>query len=186
MTLQNADFSKRDGLLFIGGYYHMPNLDAVKFLFEEIMPLVWEKNSSIKVFILGSNFPEDLKEQYHSDNFQILGYQESVDDWFENSKIFVAPLRYGAGVKGKIGQALEFGLPVVTTTIGAEGMGLEDKITASISSDSPKDFAEKILELYSNENLWQTLHSNSALPLSKFSIESQENNIKKLFSYLGF
>lgn len=186
VTLQNADFSKRDGLLFIGGYYHMPNLDAVKFLFEEIMPLVWEKNSSIKVFILGPNFPEDLKEQYHSDNFQILGYQESVDDWFENSKIFVAPLRYGAGVKGKIGQALEFGLPVVTTTIGAEGMGLEDKITTSISSDSPKDFAEKILELYSNENLWQTLHSNSALPLSKFSIETQENNIKKLFSYLGF
>lgn len=89
-------------------------------------------------------------------------------------------------MKGKIGQALEFGLPVVTTTIGAEGMGLEDKITASISSDSPKDFAEKILELYSNENLWQTLHSNSALPLSKFSIETQENNIKKLFSYLGF
>ena len=89
-------------------------------------------------------------------------------------------------MKGKIGQALEFGLPVVTTTIGAEGMGLEDKITTSISSDSPKDFAEKILELYSNENLWQTLHSNSALPLSKYSIETQENNIKKLFSYLGF
>ena len=50
VTLQNADFSKRDGLLFIGGYYHMPNLDAVKFLFEEIMPLVWEKNSSIKFY----------------------------------------------------------------------------------------------------------------------------------------
>ena len=53
-------------------------------------------------------------------------------------------------------------------------------------AETAKDFAEKILELYSNENLWQTLHSNSALPLSKFSIESQENNIKKLFSYLGF
>lgn len=186
MTFQNHNFSKREGLLFIGGYYHMPNLDAVKFLFEEIMPLVWKKNSSIKVFILGPNFPDDLKARYHSDKFQILGYQESVDYWFENSKIFVAPLRYGAGVKGKVGQALEFGLPVVTTTIGAEGMGLEDKLTASISSESPEDFAEKILELYSNENLWQTLHSNSALPLSKFSIETQENNIKKLFSYLGF
>lgn len=186
VAVKNADFTKREGLLFIGGYYHIPNVDAVKFLFEKIMPLVWEKNNSIKVYILGPNFPEDLKEKYHSDKFQILGYKESVDYWFENSRIFVAPLRYGAGVKGKIGQALEFGLPVVTTTIGAEGMGLQDKITACISDESPKDFAKKILELYDDENLWQTLHTNSALPLSKFSIETQENNIKKLLNYLGF
>ena len=186
MENKNTDLAKREGLLFIGGYYHVPNVDAVKFLYEKIMPLVWEKNNSIKVYILGPNFPEDLKEKYHSDKFQILGYKESIDYWFENSRIFVAPLRYGAGVKGKIGQALEFGLPVVTTTIGAEGMGLEDKITASISDESPEKKKKKILELYSDENLWQTLHSNSALPLSKFSIESQENNIKKLFSYLGF
>lgn len=183
---KNIDFSKREGLLFIGGYYHMPNMDAVRFLYEEIMPLVWEKNNAIKVYILGPNFPEDLKEQYHSDRFQILGYKESVDYWFENSRLFVAPLRYGAGVKGKIGQALEFGLPVVTTAIGAEGMGLEDKITTSISDKSPENFAKKILELYNDDNLWQTLHSNSALPLSKFSIETQENNIKNLLNYLGF
>jgi GT2 family glycosyltransferase len=186
VAVKNTDFSKREGLLFIGGYYHIPNVDAVRFLFEEIMPLVWEKNNSIKVYILGPNFPEDLKEKYHSDKFQILGYKESIDYWFENSRIFVAPLRYGAGVKGKIGQALEFGLPVVTTTIGAEGMGLEDKITASISDKSPEGFAKKILELYNDENLWRTLHSNSALPLSKFSIDTQENNIKKLLNYLGF
>lgn len=186
VNTENIDFSKREGLLFIGGYYHIPNVDAVRFLFEEIMPLVWKKNDSIKVYILGPNFPEDLKQKYHSEKFQILGYKESVDHWFENSRIFVAPLRYGAGVKGKVGQALEFGLPVVTTSIGAEGMGLEDKITASISDTSPEDFAEKILELYDDENLWQTLHSNSALPLSKFSTETQENNIKKLLNYLGF
>lgn len=186
LNTENIDFSKREGLLFIGGYYHVPNVDAVRFLFEEIMPLVWEKNDSIKVYILGPNFPEDLKERYHSEKFQILGYKESINHWFENSRIFVAPLRYGAGVKGKIGQALEFGLPVVTTAIGAEGMGLEDTITASISKANAEDFAEKILELYDDGNLWQTLHSNSALPLSKFSIETQENNIKKLLNYLGF
>jgi len=186
VDIKNTDFSSRDGLLFIGGYCHMPNMDAVRFLYEEIMPLVWKKNNSIKVYILGPNFPEDLKEKYQSERFQILGYQESVDYWFENSRIFVAPLRYGAGVKGKIGQALEFGLPVVTTAIGAEGMGLEDKFTASISDESAEDFATKILELYNNEKLWQTLHSNSPLPLSKFSIETQESNIKKLLNYLGF
>lgn len=180
------DFSKRDGLLFIGGYNHLPNIDAVKFLHNQIMPLVWAKNDKIKIFILGPDFPIDLKEKYHSERFQILGYQETVDFWFENSRVFVAPLRYGAGVKGKIGQALEFKLPVITTGIGAEGMSLEDDKTALISDENPQNFADKILELYDNENLWQTLHENSLLPLSKFSIETQEQNIKKMLQYLGF
>ncbi|QQQ27499.1 glycosyltransferase [Chryseobacterium indoltheticum] len=179
-------FPEREGLLFIGGYNHLPNIDAVKFLHNQIMPLVWAKNNQIKIFILGPDFPADLKEKYHSDRFQILGYQETVDFWFENSRVFVAPLRYGAGVKGKIGQALEFKLPVITTGIGAEGMSLEDAKTALISDENPQNFADKILELYDNENLWQTLHENSLLPLSKFSIETQEQNIKNMLQYLGF
>ncbi|WEK68450.1 MAG: glycosyltransferase [Candidatus Chryseobacterium colombiense] len=181
-----VEFLQREGILFIGGYNHLPNIDAVKFLHENIMPLVWQKNHNIKVFVLGPDFPEDLKQRYHSDKFQILGYQKSVDYWFENSRIFVAPLRYGAGVKGKIGQALEFKLPVVTTEIGAEGMSLEDRKTALISDENPQNFADKILELYNDENLWQTLHENSLQPLSKFSIETQEENIKKMIEYLGF
>lgn len=179
-------FSEREGLLFIGGYNHLPNIDAVKFLHNQIIPLVWAKNDKIKIFILGPDFPADLKEKYHSERFQILGYQETVDFWFENSRVFVAPLRYGAGVKGKIGQALEFKLPVITTGIGAEGMSLEDEKTALISDENSQNFADKILELYDNDSLWQTLHENSLLPLSKFSIETQEHNIKKMLRYLGF
>lgn len=178
-------FNKRDGLLFIGGYRHIPNIDAVKFLFEDIMPKVWEKEPTIKVYILGPDFPEDMKKQYHSERFQILGYQESVDYWFENSRVFVAPLRYGAGVKGKIGQALEFKLPVVTTEIGAEGMGLEDEVTSLISDQNPSNFAAQILKLYHEEILWNTVHQNSHLPLSRFSIETQKTNIENLFKYLG-
>ncbi|WP_353148971.1 glycosyltransferase [Chryseobacterium sp.] len=183
---KNVDYSAREGILFIGGFYHMPNMDAVKFLREDIMPLVWDKDPSIKVYIVGPNFPEEIKKKYNSDKFQILGYQKSVDYWFENSRIFVAPLRYGAGVKGKIGQALEFALPIVTTGIGAEGMDLEDGKTACVSDESPQNFANKILELYNNENLWQTLHKNNLLPLARFSVEQQEKNIKNLLSYLGF
>jgi len=181
-----VQFSKREGLLFIGGYNHLPNIDAVKFLHDMIMPLVWKKDNTIKVFILGPDFPEDLKQKYQSNTFQILGYQKTVDYWFENARIFIAPLRYGAGVKGKIGQALEFKLPVLTTVIGAEGMDLEDKKTASIADENPENFAEKIIELYNDEKLWNTLHSNSLLPLAKFSIEAQDDNIKKMFNYLGF
>ena len=183
---RDMDYSVREGVLFIGGFYHMPNMDAVKFLYEDIMPLVWAKDDSIKVYILGPHFPEEIKGKYNSEKFQILGYQKSVDYWFENSRIFVAPLRYGAGVKGKIGQALEFGLPVVTTSIGAEGMDLEDRKTALVSNEDPQHFANKILELYYDENLWKTLHSNSALPLAKFSVGQQEKNINNIINYLGF
>jgi glycosyltransferase involved in cell wall biosynthesis len=150
------------------------------------MPLVWAKDDSIKINILGPDFPEEIKEQYNSDRFCILGYQKSVDYWFENSRIFVAPLRYGAGVKGKIGQALEFSLPVVTTFIGAEGMGLADGETALVSENNAQHFADKILELYHNEELWNTIHQNSTQPLEKFSVKQQEKNIKSMFEYLGF
>jgi glycosyltransferase involved in cell wall biosynthesis len=65
-------------------------------------------------------------------------------------------------------------------------MSLENRKTALISDENPQNFADKILELYNDENLWQTLHENSLQPLSKFSIETQEENIKKMLKYLGF
>lgn len=180
-------FNERKDILFIGGYKHLPNIDAVEYLFKEIMPRVWSKNPDISVKILGADFPENLKEKMHSDKFQILGYQKTVDSWFHQSKLFVAPLRYGAGVKGKIGQALEFKLPVVTSPIGAEGMDLQNGVSASIAShDDPDIFAAKIVELYETEDLWNKLHHNSVVPLSQFSIETQEENIKKMLKYLGF
>lgn len=186
LKIPHTAYSDRKDLLFIGGFYHMPNMDAVKFLYESIMPLVWAKDDSIKINILGPDFPEEIKEQYNSERFCILGYQKTIDYWFENSRIFVAPLRYGAGVKGKIGQALEFALPVVTTEIGAEGMGLVDGETALVSENNAQHFADKILELYHNEQLWNTLHQNSTQPLEKFSVKQQDKNIKSMFEYLGF
>lgn len=186
MDLKPVAFSERSGLLFIGGYNHLPNIDAVKLLHDHIMPLVWKEDPSISLYILGPDFPADLKERYHTERFQILGYQEHVDHWFEHSRVFVAPLRYGAGVKGKIGQALEYMLPVITTGIGAEGMSLEDGKTALISDETPENFAAKILDLYNNESLWNILHANSRLPLAKFSVQAQEENIGKMLNYLGF
>ncbi|NHQ79955.1 glycosyltransferase family 4 protein, partial [Elizabethkingia miricola] len=84
----------------------------------------------------------------HSDKFQILGYQKDIDDYFTKSKAFVAPLRYGAGVKGKIGQALEYKLPVISTTIGVEGMKLEsDETAVVVDINDPVGFAKNILLL---------------------------------------
>ena len=109
-------------------------------------------------------------------NVKFLGYVPDMEEFLLKSKIMVAPLRYGAGVKGKIGQAFEYFLPVITTPIGAEGMKLENQKNAIIA-ENKENFAEAILELYSNEDLWKNLQNNSENSLFPFSKENLENKI---------
>ncbi|MCJ7933547.1 MAG: glycosyltransferase [Chryseobacterium sp.] len=178
-------FEDRNGLLFIGGFRHLPNIDALKFLVEDIMPLVWQKNDRIFVNVIGPELSEELTRKYSSEKVKILGYQETVDEWFESSRVFVAPLRYGAGVKGKIGQALEYELPIVTTPIGVEGMNLQNNVHALVSDiNDAQAFANNILELYSNEDMWNTLKGNSKKALYPFSREVQGKNVLELISSL--
>ena len=166
-------FYERENILFVGSI-HPPNVDTVKFLIDEIMPIVWAKNNSIGINIIG-NVNEVMKEIVHP-NVKFLGYVPDMEEFLLKSKIMVAPLRYGAGVKGKIGQAFEYFLPVITTPIGAEGMKLENQKNAIIA-ENKENFAEAILELYSNEDLWKNLQNNSENSLFPFSKENLENKI---------
>ncbi|HHP7229819.1 MAG TPA: tetratricopeptide repeat protein, partial [Xenococcaceae cyanobacterium] len=120
---KNQEFHERHNILFIGSYTHPPNIDAVLWLCEAIMPLVWEKIPEITVTLLGSNPTEEVIA-LKSDKVQVPGYISDVSPYFLNHRVFVSPLRYGAGMKGKIGQSLEYGLPIVSTDIGIEGMNL--------------------------------------------------------------
>jgi hypothetical protein len=166
-------FENRENLLFIGSS-HTPNIDAVHYLYNEIMPLVWAKLPKIKVQIIGS-VNKEINSITH-ENIEFLGFVEHVEPYFLNSKLMIAPLRYGAGVKGKVGQAFEFYLPVVTTSIGAEGMFLENEINAMIA-DNATDFANKIIEAYTQNEVWEKLSSNSELSLYPFSKEKLEKTI---------
>ena len=166
-------FENRENLLFIGSS-HAPNIDAVHYLYNEIMPLVWAKLPNVKVQIIGS-VNKEINSITH-ENIEFLGFVENVAPYFLNSKVMIAPLRYGAGVKGKVGQAFEFYLPVVTTSIGAEGMFLENEIHAMIA-DNPTDFANKIIEVYTQNEVWEKLSNNSELSLYPFSKEKLEKTI---------
>lgn len=148
------------------------------------MPLVWKQNPDIKVYIVGGNAPEEITT-LDSERFTILGYQKEIDNLFTSAKAMVAPLRYGAGVKGKIGQALEYQLPVISTKIGVEGMKLTPNIHALVAEISdPEAFANYILDIYSNEKKWIELYEGSKDGLQYFSTENQEKNIKNLLEYL--
>ena len=166
-------FINRENLLFIGSS-HTPNIDAVHYLCNEIMPLVWETLPNIKVQIIGS-VNKEVNSITHK-NIEFLGFVENVEPYFLNSKLMIAPLRYGAGVKGKVGQAFEYYLPVVTTSIGAEGMFLENELNAMIA-DNAVDFANKIIEVYTQNEIWDKLSKNSELSLYSFSKEKLEKTI---------
>lgn len=148
-------FAQRDGLVFIGNYQHKPNEDAMYAFIEEVLPLIQQKIADIKLYIIGSHMPEKM-QALASDSIQCVGWVDEVSPAFAKRRVFVSYLRYGAGMKGKIGQALALGLPVVSTDIGAEGMGLLDHQTALIANEA-QTFADAVVELYNDAKLWQSL-----------------------------
>ncbi|MGK7893918.1 MAG: tetratricopeptide repeat protein [Xenococcus sp. (in: cyanobacteria)] len=155
---QDTSFSARKDILFIGSYNHPPNVDAVLWLCREIMPLVWQELPSIKVTLLGSN-PTEQVQALASDRITVTGYISDVSDYFFSHRIFVSPLRYGAGMKGKIGQSLEYGLPIISTAVGIEGMHLTPEKNV-LKADTTEEFVQAILRLYQNQELWHYLAEN--------------------------
>ena len=152
---RGKSWSERDGLLFIGHLSHRPNSDAIHYFMRDIFPLIQEQCPSITFNIVGSNPSAEIKK-YQSEQVKVLGFVPDIDPLFHSARVFVAPLRFGAGVNGKIGEALSYGLPVITTSIGAEGLGLVQNKDAMIADDS-QEFAERVLEVYYNEDIWRRL-----------------------------
>ena len=180
---EKVAFDQRSGLVFIGSYNHPPNIDAVKWLCLEIMPLVWAFRPDITVNLLGSNLKDEVKE-LANDQVIVTGYVPEVEPYFQKSRVFVAPLRFGAGMKGKIGQSLSLGLPTVTTKIGAEGMGLIDHQDVLIA-DTAEEFAQAVIELYDNMELWQKLADNSLETIKRYQPATVQTNLQALLSNLG-
>ena len=155
---EGLPFGDRRGVLFVGGFKHLPNVDAVKWFLGDVWPLVASRNPELTVTIVGSHMPASLKAMA-SVNVTMAGFTPDLDALLKTARISIAPLRYGAGVKGKINQAMAWGIPVVATTVAAEGMGLEqDKDLLVV--DSPEAFAKAIVDLCSDEALWNRLAEN--------------------------
>ena len=178
----NTTFEEREGLLFIGGYNHKPNVDAALWLCNEIMPRVWEKDPTIKITLLGSNPPENIVELV-GPNIIVPGYIHDVSSYFIKNKLFVAPLTYGAGMKGKIGHSLEYSLPIISTTIGAEGMQLTHDYNCLLANDTAS-FAEAIIELYFNKEKWELLSSRSLEAILPLGVESVRKDLGLILSRL--
>jgi len=171
-------FEERSGLIFVGSR-HSPNIDAVNYLVDDIMPLVWNQEPSIELHIVGDINTLIPLEKQKKPKLYFHGFVPDIKPFLLKSRIMVAPLRYGAGVKGKVGQAFEFYLPVITSTIGAEGMSLIDNENALLAENAT-EFAEKILLLHADKVIWLKLQANSELSLAPFSIQKLQSGIQKI------
>jgi O-antigen biosynthesis protein len=154
-------FGERRDIAFVGSYQHAPNVDAVLYFILEIMPLLREKLPGVCFHVVGINPPEEILVLASSDVI-IEGYVEDLQSLLDNMRVAVAPLRYGAGIKGKIGSAMSVGLPTVATPLAAEGMSLTSGENILIAGDA-SDFARAIAELYENEPLWNSISEASIL-----------------------
>jgi GT2 family glycosyltransferase/glycosyltransferase involved in cell wall biosynthesis len=151
-------FPLRRDWLFIGGFQHRPNIDGVLFFVEEIYPLVSAHLRDAKFYIIGDNAPPEIVA-LSTDRIIVAGLQKDVRPFFDTVRLSVAPLRFGAGVKGKINQSMAFGVPVVATSVAVEGTELRDREEILVA-DNPEDFARALVELYESEDLWSRLSEN--------------------------
>jgi GT2 family glycosyltransferase/glycosyltransferase involved in cell wall biosynthesis len=172
-------FSIRRDLLFIGSFQHPPNVDAILYFTREIFPLVRRELPGAKFFIIGDKAPPEVMAQADEEVI-VAGFQPDVSSYFNNIKLSVAPLRYGAGVKGKINQSMGFGVPVVATSIAAEGMNLRSGEDILVE-DEPARFAVALVELYTSEALWNRLSANSVVRTRElYSTEAARAQLERL------
>ncbi len=178
-------FASRKNLLFVGGFQHPPNVDAVQFFAEEIWPQVRAQLPEVQAQIIGSKMPADLRAYGQRAGLNMLGYVEDLQPYLEGCRISIAPLRYGAGVKGKVNQSMSYGLPVVATPAAVEGMFLRHGENVLIA-ESGDAFAREILRLYEDADLWNRL-SQAGLEnvRTRFSSETARRRLLEIFSSLG-
>jgi GT2 family glycosyltransferase/ubiquinone/menaquinone biosynthesis C-methylase UbiE len=177
-------FAERRDVIFVGGYQHTPNIDAVQYFVIEIMPLLRKKIPGVRFHAVGSNAPTEIKALACED-IVITGYIEDLDSLLDKMRVSVAPLRYGAGIKGKIGSAMAMGLPVVATSLAAEGMSLTKNENILIA-DGAAHLADAIVNLYQDESLWNKISQNSVLfAENSWGAEAAWNNFQQILSDLG-
>ncbi len=174
-------FKERRDILFIGSFQHPPNTDAVLFFTRDIFPLIQERLPDLRFYIIGDKPPSPIVA-LSTERVIVTGYQPDVSVYFNTIKLSIAPLRYGAGVKGKINQSMGFGVPVVATNIAVEGMELNDREDILIA-DSPQWFSAAVVELYQSEELWTKLSANAIRRThASYSTEAAKKQLQRLFS----
>ncbi|MCP5014864.1 MAG: glycosyltransferase family 4 protein [Ketobacter sp.] len=179
-------FAQRTHFVSIGNFRHEPNWDAVRYLKQALWPLIRQQLPQAELHIYGA-YPPKKTTQLHNDRsgFLVKGWAPDAQQVVGQARVMLAPLRFGAGLKGKLIDAARNGTPAVTTSIGAEGMYGDDAPPCAVVADTPEAFALAAVGLYQNEDQWLPLHRNGlGLLEQRFSFATHAPRLKQRITQL--
>lgn len=174
-------FSQRRDLVFVGGFRHPPNVDAVRWFVLEALPSIRTRLPDVTFHCIGSHTPPEVEALAAHAGVLVHGHVADIDPYMDGCRLAIAPLRYGAGVKGKINLSMAHGQPVVATACAVEGMHLRDGEDVLVADD-PQAFADAVVCLYEDEALWRALAHNGLESVAhNFSIEAARETVRNVF-----
>jgi GT2 family glycosyltransferase len=177
-------WSQRKDIFFVGGYQHPPNVDAAIWFVSSVWPLVRKQLPEISFHLIGSKATEQIRS-LHGNGVQFHGFVKSLEPWLDQCRLAVAPLRYGAGVKGKVNISMSRGQPVVATPTAVEGMFVSSGEEVLIA-EGAEEFAAGIVRLYQDEQLWNHISIAGLENVSKyFSVETARLSLQELLKTLN-
>jgi GT2 family glycosyltransferase len=171
------NFAETKDILFLGGFGHPPNVEAARFFVSEVMPELLARDPSIVFHIVGSNPTKEVMD-FASDSVKVHGYVPDLEAVLTSTRVFVAPLRSGAGIKGKVLESLSYGLAGVFSPIAIEGTGLSDSLDCLVAQTN-QDWVEQVLRLYSDEDLWERISTGALARAKRFSFEHARDELQK-------
>ncbi|MGC6430945.1 MAG: glycosyltransferase [Jejuia sp.] len=171
------NFEERDHFVTIGNFLHEPNYNAVLYLKEVIWPLIRSELPNAELHIYGAYSSEKVNQLHNEkQGFLIKGFAEDVNEIMQNAKVCLAPIRFGAGLKGKLIDAMRNRTPAVTTTIGAEGIEDMMKVSGAIV-DNPNDFASQAIQLYQDKSVWFEKSNRILKIVNQFFIKTEYQQV---------
>ena len=177
-------FADTQDILFLGGFSHPPNAQAVRFFANEVMPAVTARLPGVHFNVVGKG-AEGALEQLQSESLRIVGHVPDLDEVMAGARVFVAPLMAGAGLKGKVVEAIARGVPCVLSPVAAEGTGLVDGVSCLIA-DSPARWAECVLRLYTDKALWDGISQNALkVVAAKYDFHVAADEFERALSKIG-
>jgi glycosyltransferase involved in cell wall biosynthesis len=175
-SLDDETPRKPDSLVFVGGFRFDPNVDAMLYFCREVMPLIWQRVPTATLRIVGDS-PPDVVRELACDRIEVTGRVPDVHPYLRSSCVSVAPLRYGGGMKGKIGEAMAAGLPVVTTSAGIEGFGLTPGQHVLVA-DTPEGLSSAVASLLRDPAAYEAIRrAGWKFIADRFSPEAVERRL---------
>ena len=178
-------FDRRKDVVFVGGFRHPPNVDAVRWFADEVWPRLHAVEPDMVFHCIGGDVPADIQALAGRPGIRVHGHVPDIVPYMSGARLAVAPLRFGAGVKGKVNLSMAHGQPVVATTCAVEGMHLHDGEDVLVA-DTPEDFAAAVLRAYRDPVLWSRLASGGRENVARhFSLDAGRGVVQRLLRGQG-